>query len=359
MPRLFIVLACGGAATLSVAGPPEDQAATLKASRATTISISGERTQQNLVQDFATQTGQTIQFDGGPPTITVDWKQVPFWDAIASLEKATNSIAIGDAAQRALVFQPRPEHAPVRSVESSGPCRIEIINRAMRPSLVDSTKDVLQVRWRLQLEPRLRPLYITIADRDCTLHDGDRAIAPLSPDARREVPIDRWKGAEIATVFQIPRSADLSQFRAGLAGQVKVAALPLELTFKDLDQPAPAPRRRGAVTAIVRNVDSNPQLRFLQFDLKVTYDRGGPEFESHRMWIYQNAARLVRKEDGSTMSPAAVELKENAGAGATLVYLFENIHNSPGDFEFVYEAPTLVIDVPFKVENLPLPSTAK
>ncbi|HVJ68859.1 MAG TPA: hypothetical protein VM510_12795, partial [Caulifigura sp.] len=282
------------------------------------ISISGDRSQHQIIQDFKSQTGHSIRFEIPPSSIPVAWKDVVFWDAVASLEESTHSIAIGDAATRTLVFRPRPPDSAPPIVATTGPCRVEIQGQSLRPNLVDSTRAVMQIRWRLRMEPRLRPLYVTIADRDCSLSDGTATFAPLSPDARREFPIDRWKGAEIDTAFQTPKSVDVGRLKVRLSGQVKVAALPLELNFQDLDQPTPAPRRRGAVTGVVQNVDHNLQLRTLQFDLKVKYDRGGPEFESHRMWIYQNAARLVRKEDSATLAPAEVELKDNAGSGATL-----------------------------------------
>jgi hypothetical protein len=217
---------------------------------------------------------------------------------------------------------------------------------------------LVQVRWRVRAEPRLRPLYLMTADRDCTLTDGKARFAPLSPDARREIPCQRWEGCEVDTAFQVPANLDRSKLQFSADARLKVAALPLKLRFDDLQLPAPTPQRRGTVTGVIRNVHEDLPSKSLAFDIAVAYERGGPEFESHRMWIYQNAGWLEQKGTNKIGPPEGVELKEIAAAGATLRYGFENVPAALKELVFVYEASSLVIDVPISVKAMQI-ATAK
>jgi len=329
-----------------------EQEAGRRAGLASRISLEGTPPWNEIEKGFREQTGQVVRIAPGiGPPAALDWKEMPFWDAVRELELQTETSVVPERATEAL-FLKRPSGKFRSVVSTSGPCRVEVLGVSERANLVDPSMSLLQVRWRVRTEPRLRPLYLIVADRECSLATGSEKFAPLSPDARREIPCDRWDGCEIDTAFQTPRNVDRSKLEFSADATLKVAALPLRLRFNDLQVPSPRPQRRGAVTGVVRSVKASPAAGTISLDLIVSYERGGPEFESHRMWIYQNAAWLESKDGGDAIVPESVELKEISTTGATLGFTFDNIVTRAEDLVFVYEAPSLVIDVPVRVMRM-------
>lgn len=333
----------------------QEKEAARKAGTASTVTRSGSVSPSELTQLFQTQTGQSVRFAKGlhDSALAVNWKDTPFWTAVGELELAAGAIATGDRADQALVLRPRSDDANP-SVARSGPCRVEIVRHTLRPNLVDPSQAILQVRWRVRTEPRLRPLYVVVADADCSLTDGQKTFPPLSPDARRDIPGDRWEGSELDTAFEVPKDIPTANLAVTLAGEVKVAAIPLLLTFTDLDRPNPAVQQRGAATGKLGNLLFLKDARSFGFELTLNYDRGGPEFESHRLWIYQNAAWLEHKTTGQRIRPSVAEFKETTRTGGVLGFGFDDFEGQPADYRFVYEAPSLIIGVPFRVDQLTL-----
>src|SRR5262249_22720000 len=81
--------------------------------------------------------------------------------------------------------------------------------------------------------------------------------------------------------------------------------------------------------------------------ITVSYETGGPAFESHRTWVYHNAAWL---EDGERRVPFSDFDTLLQGDGSVqLEYHFSDLPRRDG-LKFVYEAPTLLLDVPFDLE---------
>jgi hypothetical protein len=97
--------------------------------------------------------------------------------------------------------------------------------------------------------------------------------------------------------------------------------------------------------------------RVLSARLAVAYDAGGPEFESHRTWIYHNDVRL-ESPDGTIDTPdGGFDVTQQSNGGVEVEYLFSDLPDRPlRDWHLVYVAPTLLIDVPvdFAFENVPV-----
>jgi hypothetical protein len=331
-----------------------EKSAARRAGLASTVSLEGQQSPEDIEAAILKQSGQAVIFGEVRPStaIPVDWKTVPFWDAVRQLERQTNSSATPDRFAEALLLKRREENAQPPAVATSGSCRVEVIEALRRPNLVDPSKSLVQVRWRVRTEPRLRPLYLITADRDASLTEGATRFLPLSPDARREVPCERWDGCEVDTAFQTTADFKASKLKFSADATLKVAALPLKLRFPNLRSELLPPQRRGAVTGVIQSLEADYESKTLALEVSVAYDRGGPEFESHRMWIYQNAGWLEQNSGSRIVPPDSVELKKTAASGATLRYTFENVAGPVADWAFVYEAPSLIIDVPVSVKDM-------
>lgn len=332
-----------------------EQRAAISASEASRITLTGKFTLEQICEAIRQQSGNEFVAESGSNAepITIAWTNRPLWEAIADLQPQGMDL---DFQPRRCVLAWRPATSPPAQpmVSSSGPFRVEVLRVTTKPNFIRPKERILQIRWRLNLEPRLRPLYAIIADRENAATDDGRSYEPLSPDARRELPIDRWTGCEVDSSFQIPEGATPGDVEFSAAGTIKLAALPLPLTFTDLDRRKTGIRRRGGVTAILRRIDRDEPAGLLRLKLVVSYDRGGPEFESHRLWIHQNAAWLLLDERQAPLAPARADLDSTDPHGGTLSYEFENVPDSLTDASFVYEAPSLVTEVSFQVSDIPL-----
>jgi hypothetical protein len=200
-------------------------------------------------------------------------------------------------------------------------------------------------------EPRLRPLYAIVADADMRLAVKDMTAVPFSPDAKRELPIDRWAGCELDSSFDFDSEKPPTALRFSGVAKVKVASLPMPLVFDDLTGKSTQAHRRGGVSAVVRELRSDDATHALSLQLAVAYDRAGPEFESHRNWVFQNAARLERKTGGQALEAERADLIQIGRTGGMIEYEFTNLTGSAADYRFVYEAPLLVVDVPVTFED--------
>jgi hypothetical protein len=211
------------------------------------------------------------------------------------------------------------------------------------------------VQLSVSAEPRLRPLFLTIADADLSVQAGDQALTPYSPSARRELPMSGRGPAALSAVFSIPAELPEST-RLSLRGNfsVKVAAAPTEVRFPRLTDATPLARRRGGVTVTLQRsrfataADGEHRARLR---LVVAYDTGGPAFESHRTWLYHNEVFLVTRDGTRLPVNDGFETTAQADGAAVIEYRFKGLPSgNAADYELVYVAPTMLIDVPVEFD---------
>jgi len=118
-------------------------------------------------------------------------------------------------------------------------------------------------------------------------------------------------------------------------------------------------RRRGGVTVTLTRVQAAELpsgKNELRIRATVSYDAGGPAFESHRTWILHNevfledgAGKRVRLNGGS-------QTAQQGDGGVAIEYRFVDLPDPLPDYAFVYVAPTMIIDVPieFEIQSLPV-----
>lgn len=341
-----------GAAVERIRNSLEHEAAR-KAAEPSLVSLQGKLELGSLAEELERQTGNPLTVDDANATISVEWKDRAWWDAIDDLARQDGiRLEQRERALRLVRHDPDAPGAGSASV-NSGPIRVEILGISRKLSQIQADQEIVQVRWRLRTEPRLRPLYLIVADKDTSVVVGRTELRPLSPDAKRELPMDRFAGSELDSTFVMPAGETLSEAMFSISATLKVAALPLPLEFNDLARRAPLVERRGGVTAVLRTIERD-KSGTVRLSLAVTYDRSGPEFESHRLWIHENAAWLKVASSGQTFLPARADLSSTNRTGGTLSFEFENVPAAIDQLQFVYEAPSLVIDVPMNIKAVPL-----
>ncbi len=199
------------------------------------ISLSETLPPGEILKQVLRQTGNQVQLaaEVSEKPLAVAWNGTPFWEAIGQLSNQGKLAIETDRESRALELRPAVPGAPAGSAGWSGPVRVELLGQTVRPNLVDASRSLVQVRWRVRVEPRLRPLYITVTDGECQLGVGTRACEALSPDAKREFPVDRIEGVELNTAFQTPKDATFEGGEFSARGRIKVAALRWPWSFSN------------------------------------------------------------------------------------------------------------------------------
>jgi len=228
--------------------------------------------------------------------------------------------------------------------------------------------DLLRVTLLIMPEPRLRPLFLQFATSEILARaEGMTNLNPFSPEANLELALGEGTGASpIHLDYLIPKNK--ASAVVGLKGKLRctTAAGNELIRFTDLDKARDGggggtniARRRGGVTVTLQRVritPSSPGKQEARVQIAVTYDTGGPAFESHRSWILHNEVFL---ED-----PAGKRVRLNGGSDTTqqgdgslgIEYRFIDLPDPVPKYTFVYVAPTLIVDVPidFEIQSVPV-----
>jgi hypothetical protein len=162
---------------------------------------------------------------------------------------------------------------------------------------------------------------------------------------------------------ETPRAVDLQgSFR------VTIAADSAAIRFVDVSgqadgKPLGIDRRRGGVTATLQRVrrdrDDAGQPEF-RVQIALTYDKGGPAFESHRSWMLHNEVYLEGADGTRLPVNGGYEMTLQADGAVGMDYRFVGVDDRHGPFAFVYVAPILIVDVPveFALKSVPVKGAA-
>jgi hypothetical protein len=133
---------------------------------------------------------------------------------------------------------------------------------------------------------------------------------------------------------------------------VQLAAGTERIVFDQTSQAPGKVRRRGGVTVRMRKVNFEAQpdgkLR-AAIGVAVSYDTGGPAFESHRTWMYHNAVYL-ETESARRVDFTDYHTSWQENGTIAVDYRWEQLAAPPTQYRFVYEAPTLILDLPVELK---------
>lgn len=254
-----------------------------------------------------------------------------------------------------------PETAPgadaAWKVAIDGPFRVAVDSVKTRKVAGNVQQQRVRTELSVAPEPRLRALFLKLAAKDFqATGPGGRVFAAADPAAQFDLPLGEG-GRFVRWNLDFAANSAISEaeiFPLKLEGQamMQIAAASEHIRFTDLVDGAGTARRRGGVTVAVQKIQAKPQpdgTLTVSIKVLVAYDTGGPAFESHRTWIFHNEVYLDRQE-GAPVPPNGgfeTDLQTNGSVGVT--YHFQGLQGPLADYEFVYVAPTLIVDVPVKI----------
>ena len=334
------------------------------------VTLKGSTSLDNALQQIATQTGNHIDLSSlaektRTQSLQLDFNRRPFWSVMDSIAQQAKLQFQFSAGVDGLKLTTLPGgSAPTNStVTYAGAFRIAAEAAALRPIFGDDEHRLLPVHVQLACEPRLRPLFLSYSPGDFIVKaDSKASFPPRSPDARLEIPLgEGGRHVKVKLDFNVPVKTAVSQVSLQGKLKVKTAAGTEKIVFANLPQATGVARRRGGVTVKLQKVVFQKSARNeleAQVRVAVSYDFGGPAFESHRTWIYHNEVYL-ETADGRRVEYSGFDTPRQGDGLIVLEYKFEQLKGLPGQFRFVYLAPTLIIDVPveFQIQNIPLAKT--
>src|SRR5258708_3377117 len=97
----------------------------------------------------------------------------------------------------------------------------------------------------------------------------------------------------------------------------------------------------------------------MQIKIAVSYDTGGPAFETHRSWMLHNAVYLEDAAGKRFLLNGGSETTQQGTEGLGITYRFAGLPDPLPEYSFVYVAPTMIVDVPIEFELKGVPVHAK
>jgi hypothetical protein len=341
--------------------------ATLAASR---VTLHGRFPLREILDRITRQTGNrfdvtTLDAALLARSFEVHDQDRPFWNACDELfEKAGLTFARQHKAGTLALLPAGPAREVELAVSDHGPFRVAVISAQLRGT-PDASPHLLRVAWILTAEPRLRPLFASIAADRLAASSGAATFKPTTPTAKWELSLG--EGADTLRVdsdFEIPPPLQPTQIDFHGTFGVEMAAGPQEIVFGDLTSGRRETRRAGSVTVGLRGVEFSPPSEAqgsARIEISLVYDQGGPAFESYRTWMYHNEAALETKS-GRRIAPRPIITTRQQGDGSVAVeYNFADIQGTPRDYRFVYVAPTLITQLPveFHFSKIPVARAAR
>ena len=347
--------------------PQLERRAARESSRASVVALTGDFPIDHLLQEVQKQTGNQVTLeplpgDSRPKIVHVKWTRTTFWESLDDLCQQGNlrwhfvenspviHVNVAPAAS------PRP-----LAVQRTGPFRLAIEEVERRPIVGEQQQQLVRVRGRLSIEPRLRPLFLSTAAADLTaMANENRPLSAWNPDARYEHPVgDGSRDIRLQWDFSLSEPIVINEI--AIRGRIycQIAASTERIVFDQTSMTRGTVRRRGGVAVRLKDVTmesiESGGLN-AEIGVSVSYDTGGPAFESHRTWIFHNAVYLETK-GGVKTSFTNFETTQQSDGAVGVTYFWPKLAEPRDQYRFVYEAPTLIINVPVEIDLSKIPVT--
>lgn len=352
---------------------------------ATRLSVAASPSLGELLQRLTTETGNAVVSDDLSKPLLSKSIALPerptFWDVIESASKQSglNWDFVGSPARLRLSPSTPTADSPrkVLAVTQSKAFRLALKSIRERMVVGENTGPLMRLEIDVMSEPRLRPLFLKCSAADVSVSGklsnmtGEQRWSAYSPDAKLELTFGQGRRQmSVPLDFRRP-DGEWSSLSVSGKLRVETAAGEEPLEFPAGVEAQGVSRRRGGVMVKVLRWETigAAKDKGLEVTALVTYDTGGPAFESHRSWMLFNVAGLVRAGTMPTEKPASVSAANEVNllkptntesdvqpdGSIAVTYRFEKLPLPSGEYRFRYVAPTLILDVPLEFEFRDIP----
>lgn len=322
------------------------------------VNLVGQYPLPQLVEEIARQTGNSLAVVAGsnfPPPLDVAWERTPFWTALEDINRTSGWQPYWNPELSRWELKPvEPKRRDLASAVS-GPFRVVLRALNSRP-LPNQSEHLWRLDLILQAESRLQPLFLSVRSADWTAQAAKTTIHPWNLEDDYELSFGT-NGREVQWTMSFvapPSLPEETTWSVQGRGHVHLAAGAEPFVYESAVWSRGKNVRRGSVSVRFRPVEVPPESeRIIRFIL--SYDQGGPAFESHRVGMFAEGGRLETLS-GEHIPYKTYEVITEGNGTVVLEYRFDPLPS--GDFRFIYVAPTLWLDVPFEVtlDRLPRPT---
>jgi hypothetical protein len=366
-----------------------ERAAANESVRPSRVTLDGTETLEDALAAITRQTGNLVEGRLLPAamlqrTTGLQAKEIPFWQALDELKTRLDLRYEYLVRQRGLTLYPTEvENRPIKhgSRESvagyADAFRVEALSATRAKPALDQGKeqkssprgDLLRFTLLVSPEPRLRPLFLQFAAKEITVQTQDNVdLLPLTPEANVELALNEGAGeARVQMDYIVPSSIKVSTVDLKGKLQCTAAAGNEVIRFAELRKLADGrdvniARRRGGVTVALNRVGVSPAAdgkKDLRISITVSYDTGGPAFETHRTWMLHNEVSLEDSAGRRLPLNGGSETTQQGNDGLGIIYRFAGLPDPLPEYTFVYVAPTMIVDVPIEFQIKSVPVRAK
>lgn len=332
-------------------------AQTAQASR---ISLAGELPFRDVVAALVKQSNNPISgYETLQTPVRVAWKELSFWQALDDLlDQVDLTVDPLGGQAGTLVLRARPETQAKRATRAVyvGPFRLEPIRLSARRDLQDNSVSALGITLSVAWEPRLKPISLRLALQDLTLTDDlEQTLLPTGNQTGVLTPLieSDFTGTDLELRVALPnrRAQQLRSLRGTFTAVIPGATH--EFTFTDLAQAREIEQRHAGVAVVYEGMRKNGDLYDLRIRLR--FDEAAGALQSHLGWISKNEA-FIRTADGMKFENLGLTQRARRENEVGFSYLFD-MTKGPSGCSFVYQTPSLLVQVPvrFEIQDLPLP----
>lgn len=314
-----------------------------------------EKQTGNRLVDYRRQFGQQVD----DVHVTLDLDNVPFWKVVDRLATAAGMVPYAFSGEDGLALISATAAAPTLDAGAShvhyaGAFRLKVSRLTLTREL-DAPTAQLEVQLEAAWEPRLKPLFVTVATANLRIiDDGGETLNPVNPKLVLEVP-PQGRASQVDVTLAVaapPRKAKQIKRLTGKFDVLLTAEMHT-FRFKNLADHKREQQRAAAVVVVLEPTRMINSL--LEVPVRIRYENPLNALESHRAWFYKNPAYL-ESADGAKSTPGSTELARQADDELSLNLMFVD----PGDLStktFVYQTPADIVSLPIEFEftDLPLP----
>ncbi|MFK7776971.1 MAG: hypothetical protein QM501_02455, partial [Gimesia sp.] len=342
--------------------------------KASHVNLKGTFTLNHILAAITDQTGNSIDSKTLPESvlrkrIEIKYQDVPFWKTIDDLAQKRNLTYRISNSNGDLQLQQDAEINPKLKIAKSnicyqGPFRIVITDIQRKPFIGSPNRELLRATFLIQVEPRLRPLFLSYAANKIKATEGSKLdLPPFNPYAKYEIPLGEG-GRDLKFSMQWIRNSQQTLKAIQIQGRLnmELAAETLPISFDDLFQSQGAIRRRGNISVELVKAEKIELKTSQNLNIRIalSYDYGGPAFESHRTWIYHNRAYLQNQQGKKYWLNGSSQTTLESAGKISVLYQFIDLPRQQVKYQFTYLAPTLITAAPieFHFEKITLPIKA-
>jgi hypothetical protein len=336
------------------------------------VTLGGRHSLAAVLAKISRQTGNRLDVAAIPEAakrraFKVSYKKLTFWESLddVAAKSGLRYVSGTDRALKIETYKKKPGEMSF-PVTYAGAFRVAVDSAQLKPRVGKNAFRLLRLELGLTSEPRLRPLFLKRTGRSVAVANSAGVVfAPFDPEASIEQPFG--EGGSHQTVrldFKVPIGKSATDIV--LRGQLFLltAAGTQAIRFANIAKSKNVARRRSGVTvkirdvAFKRDIDGEHQATV---EVALSYDAGGPAFESHRTWVFHNEAYLETPAGNRVDYSGPFRTALQRDGAVAVEYSFKKLDGKPADYRFVYVAPTLLVNVPveFSFRKISLINNAK